>query len=94
MESLGDEKHILFAPPDAKDSSAGALLAIDETAAAEMWTAKAGPHADLTIGHEVTLAVDLTAAYFFDPDTGEAVPARRQPPTQTVQAAHKESIGV
>jgi multiple sugar transport system ATP-binding protein len=94
VESLGDEKHILFAPPDTKDSTTGALLAIDETAAAEMWTAKAGPHADLTIGRLVSLAVDLTAAYFFDPDTGEAVPARRQPPTRTVQAAHKESVGV
>jgi hypothetical protein len=54
----------------------------------------AGPHAELAVGREVTLAVDLTAAYFFDPDTGEAVPARREPPTQTLQTAHKESVGV
>jgi multiple sugar transport system ATP-binding protein len=94
VESLGDEKHILFAPPDTTDSTAGALLAIDESTAAEMWTAKAGPHAELAIGREVTLAVDLTAAHFFDPDTGEAVPARREPPTQTLQTAHKESVGV
>jgi multiple sugar transport system ATP-binding protein len=94
VESLGDEKHVLFAPPDTKGSTAGALLAIDESAAAEMWTAKAGPHADLAIGREVTLAVDLTSAYFFDPDTGAVVPARREPLTQGVQPAAKESVRV
>ncbi len=94
VESLGDEKHVLFAPPDTKNSAAGALLAIDESAAAEMWTAKAGPHTDLTIGREVTLAVDLTAAYFFDPDTGAAVPARQEPLTRSVQLAAKESVRV
>jgi hypothetical protein len=80
--------------PDQRAGTTGALLAIDETAAAEMWTAKAGPHADLMIGREVSLAVDLTAAYFFDPDTGAAVPARREPLTHSVQPAPKEDVRV
>jgi hypothetical protein len=42
-----------------------------------MWTAKAGPYADLAIGRCVTLEVELSAAYFFDPDTGDAIPAAR-----------------
>jgi multiple sugar transport system ATP-binding protein len=75
VESLGDEKHLLFVPPDHADAADGAQLATDEAAAAGLWTAKAGPHAELAIGHEVDLTVDLTAAYFFDPDTGTAVPA-------------------
>jgi hypothetical protein len=48
---------------------------MDESAAAEMRTATAGAAAELTIGHEVDLAVDLAKAYFFDLDTGAAVAA-------------------
>jgi multiple sugar transport system ATP-binding protein len=70
VESLGNEKHLLFLPPG---QDGAAPLAMDESAAAEMWTARAGAAAELTIGREVDLAVDLAKAYFFDLDTGAAV---------------------
>jgi len=73
VESLGDEKQILFNPPHRAGDTDSVPLAVDEAEAAELWTAKAPPHADLTIGREVALAVDLTAAYFFDSDTGTAI---------------------
>jgi multiple sugar transport system ATP-binding protein len=70
VESLGDEKHVLFVPPYRDEPKGAALVAADDAAAAELWTAKAAAHADLAVGTPVALAVDLDAAYFFDPDTG------------------------
>ncbi len=75
VESLGDEKHLLLPPPDRRATGSADLLATDEASAAGLWTAKAGPHAELVIGREVSLTVDLTAAYFFDVDTGAAISA-------------------
>ncbi|MEV4703025.1 sn-glycerol-3-phosphate ABC transporter ATP-binding protein UgpC [Actinoplanes sp. NPDC049316] len=79
VESLGDEKHVLFEAPAAGSSArtAGAEdvpLTVDDTAATPLWTAKVTQHVDLAIGHPVTLAADLREAYFFDPASGLAVP--------------------
>jgi len=61
VESLGDEKNVLFQPP----------FALAETAElTPMWTAKVEPAAPVRPGDEIELAVDLEQAYFFDPATG------------------------
>ncbi|MCM4084835.1 ABC transporter ATP-binding protein [Paractinoplanes hotanensis] len=78
VESLGDEKHVLFRlPANGADAAApgDVPVAVDDVAATELWTAKVGQRAQLAIGRPVPLTVDLSTAYFFDPDTGEAVPA-------------------
>jgi multiple sugar transport system ATP-binding protein len=64
VESLGDEKNVLFQPP----------FALAETAElTPMWTAKIEPAAAVRPGDEVELVVDLEQAYFFDPATGSAI---------------------
>jgi multiple sugar transport system ATP-binding protein len=84
VESLGDEKHLLFRPPDRGTSGAEELVASDEAEAEELWTAKAGPLAELVVGREVDLTIDFTAAYFFDAETGAAIPG---PPHTAAGAA-------
>ncbi|MBM2616346.1 ABC transporter ATP-binding protein [Actinoplanes sp. LDG1-06] len=86
VESLGDEKHVLFRLPSGGPDEAGpeetgpddVPVAVDEAAATELWTAKVGQRAALTIGKRVPLTVDLDQAYFFDPATGDAVAAAEQ----------------
>ena len=83
VESLGDEKHVLFtAPPAGNDETAPDLpddgpdavpVTVDDSAGTQLWTAKVTQRADLAIGRPMSLAVDLSAAYFFDPVSGEAV---------------------
>jgi multiple sugar transport system ATP-binding protein len=81
VESLGDEKHVLFpalrsdeAPASTSVTDAdGVPVAVDETAAAQLWTAKVGQRTDLAIGRPVSLAIDLSEAYFFDVVSGEAI---------------------
>jgi multiple sugar transport system ATP-binding protein len=96
VESLGNEKHLLFLPPGREETSP---VAMDESAAAETWTAKAPATADLVIGREVDLSVDLTKAYFFDPDTGTAIapgtraPGRDRTPTSDFRPAGPGSNG-
>jgi len=93
VESLGDEKHVLFEAPrtgasDASPAATGDLpVAVDDPAAAPLWTAKLSQDADVAIGRPLWLAVDLTEAYFFDPDNGQAIPAAlpSQPPAPAVQ---------
>jgi len=80
VESLGDEKHVLFEPPrtgaeTASRTAGGDLpVTVDDPAAAPLWTAKLPQDTDAAIGRPMWLAVDLTEAYFFDPDSGQAVP--------------------
>ena len=81
VESLGDEKNILFLPPfDVPDvtgqlAAAAAATGID-TALTSMWTATVTPDADVAAGHTVALDLDLTAAYLFDAATGAAIATR------------------
>ena len=76
VESLGDEKHVLFEAPAAGATTPAALdmpVTVDDSAAAQLWTAKVSQYADLAIGRPVLLSVDLSMAYFFDPETGLAI---------------------
>jgi hypothetical protein len=41
--------------------------------AASVWTARVGPWAKVFSGEVGELTVDLEKAYFFDPDTGQAI---------------------
>jgi multiple sugar transport system ATP-binding protein len=92
VESLGDEKHILFEAPGAGAAVAGTgaedvPVAVDESADTQLWTAKVRQRADLVIGRPVALAVDLGEAYFFDVQTGDAIPEERTPETVIAQVA-------
>ncbi len=80
VESLGDEKNILFLPPFevpdvTGEAAAAAVRGGPEAELVAMWTASLDADTRLAAGDEVTLAVDLDAAYFFDAATGLAVPA-------------------
>ena len=67
VESLGDERHVLF-------PALGPVPGADDSAES-LWTAKVGADCRVAIGDELTLGVDLSQAYFFDSTTGLAVPA-------------------
>jgi multiple sugar transport system ATP-binding protein len=72
VESLGSEKNILFLPPFEVPDVVGDTGT--ETELTAMWTANVDPDADISIGQEIVLGLDLAAAYFFDALTGLAVP--------------------
>ncbi|GID32311.1 ABC transporter ATP-binding protein [Paractinoplanes brasiliensis] len=77
VESLGDEKHVLFHLPQGDASPAGGSdmpVAVDESAGAQLWTAKVPQQTPVTIGDPVSLAIDLREAYFFDPGDGGTIP--------------------
>jgi multiple sugar transport system ATP-binding protein len=79
VEALGDEKNVLFVPPF------GAYAQEPEGSGADtepppMWTARLDPDAPLRSGDQVTLRMDLTVAYFFDPTTEQAIPAASPSP--------------
>jgi multiple sugar transport system ATP-binding protein len=72
VESLGDEKNVLFAPPfDQSGPTTGA--AANEPG--QMWTARLAPDAPVRFGDRIRLRMDLANAYFFDPVTQGAIPA-------------------
>jgi multiple sugar transport system ATP-binding protein len=96
VESLGDEKHVLFQalpageppkPASAPDAG-GVPVAVDETAGTQLWTAKVAQQAALAIGRPVSLAVDLSEAYFFDAESGEAIADTRH-----AEAAGMAAVG-
>jgi multiple sugar transport system ATP-binding protein len=65
VESLGDERHILFQP-------LGPLPGGVDTGS--LWTAKVDADCRVSIGDRISLGVDVGQAYFFDSTTGLAVP--------------------
>ncbi|NUT34336.1 MAG: sn-glycerol-3-phosphate ABC transporter ATP-binding protein UgpC [Hamadaea sp.] len=72
VESLGDEKNVLFLPPfEVADVVGGRPEGESDLTA--MWTARVEPDAPVFTGQEVTLRLDLEQAYFFDAETGRAV---------------------
>jgi multiple sugar transport system ATP-binding protein len=75
VESLGDEKNILFLPPfDVPDViGTGTPAAGAETELTAMWTARVAPDAPIVTGQQVTLHLDLNEIYLFDAATGLAV---------------------
>ncbi|MEV0895354.1 ABC transporter ATP-binding protein [Actinoplanes sp. NPDC049802] len=88
VEALGDEKHVLFEAPHDGGATTPAgpgdvPVAVDESSVSRLWTAKVQQHADLAIGRPVRLAIDLSAAYFFDAGDGHALP-RLDPEPATV----------
>jgi multiple sugar transport system ATP-binding protein len=101
VESLGDEKHVLFqAPRDARTrvraDLEGVPVAVEDSSGSRMWTAKVTQQADLAIGRPVRLAIDLNKAYFFDIDSGQAI-ARVGPPTNVqdrAPALRRQSAGL
>jgi multiple sugar transport system ATP-binding protein len=77
VESLGSEKNVLFAPPVTGDAriAVGAVREerVGDVLVGELWTARLGAFAPIRTGDRTTLSVDLADAYYFDPDTTEAV---------------------
>jgi multiple sugar transport system ATP-binding protein len=79
VESLGDEKNVLFLPPFEVPDVVGDPQQA-ESELRSMWTARVDPDAEIFTGQEVTLRLDLEHAYFFDTETGLALAADvRQP---------------
>jgi multiple sugar transport system ATP-binding protein len=68
VESLGDERHVLF-------QALGPVPAAQRTADTpeSLWTAKVGADCHVGVNERITLGVDLDRAYFFDAATGLAV---------------------
>jgi multiple sugar transport system ATP-binding protein len=78
VESLGDEKHLLFEAPQNRmvtPATDDVPVTVDDSSGTRLWTAKVTPRADLAIGRPIRLAIDVSAAYFFDAVTGEAIAA-------------------
>ncbi len=74
VESLGDEKHVLFLPPFAlPDVTGSATTSGVDSELTAMWTARADADADVTVGQNIKLRLDLDEAYFFDAKTGTAI---------------------
>jgi multiple sugar transport system ATP-binding protein len=72
VESLGDEKNVLFVPPfDQRGVDAG--RGDDEIA--PLWTARFDPDVAVRPADKLVLRPDLSALYFFDPVTTACVPA-------------------
>jgi multiple sugar transport system ATP-binding protein len=71
VESLGDEKNVLFLPPFEVPEVAGESRV--ETELTAMWTARVDPQERVSPGDQITLRFDLDAAYFFDAATGLAI---------------------
>jgi multiple sugar transport system ATP-binding protein len=71
VESLGDEKNLLFLPPfDVPDVANPSRTETELTA---MWTARVDPQARVLPGDKVVLRLDLDAACYFDAATGLAI---------------------
>jgi multiple sugar transport system ATP-binding protein len=73
VESLGDERNVLFVPPFPREGIASEST--DENEPDRLWTARLAPDAPVRLGDEITLRTRLHAAYFFDPATELAIPA-------------------
>jgi multiple sugar transport system ATP-binding protein len=73
VESLGDEKNILFLPPFDVPDVTGETAESGVSELTAMWTASADPRTAVGPGDRVTLVLDLAAAYFFDAETGVAI---------------------
>ena len=82
VESLGPERNVLFVPTFGTESATVDTLGNGE--AGNLWTARLDATAPVRTGDHIELTVDLTGAYFFDPETTEAVPVEpvREPVLQ------------
>src|SRR5690606_15646462 len=86
VESLGNEKHLLFlalgAPVSGVATTPSQIARADE--ADTLWTARVSPRCRISMGDEVTLGVDLAAAYFFDATTQLAIPEADPEPARVM----------
>jgi multiple sugar transport system ATP-binding protein len=57
-----------------------------------LWTARVNPHTSVRPGRTIDLAVDTSALYWFDPDSGQAIPrqAAGDQPSSVQDAAPAE----
>ena len=72
VESLGDEKNVLFGSPF---DQPGGVTAAAGTEPAQMWTVRLEPDTPVRFGDQIGLRMDLVNVYFFDPTTQDAIPA-------------------
>jgi multiple sugar transport system ATP-binding protein len=83
-EELGSEINVIF-EIDAPAVTHDATVALAQDVGADeeetvvvreghsLWTARVDPHSKVKAGSEITLAVDVSALHFFDPETGLAI---------------------
>jgi multiple sugar transport system ATP-binding protein len=83
VESLGDEKNVLFLPPFEVPDVTGETADTGVTELTAMWTANVDPDTAVVAGERLTLTLNLAAAYFFDAETGVAIDG---PPASTVES--------
>ncbi len=85
LEELGSDTHVIFpieAPRvEAEELKAAAdhedeLLIADDRA---VWNARVTSRTDASVGRRISLAVDPSALYFFDPDSGASLTATVRP---------------
>ena len=88
IEELGSDAHVFFevdAPAVVVDEAVAAedeeatLLASDKT----LFAARVDPRTRARVGDRVTLAIDPSRLYFFDPDSGESLLEKRVPAAAT-----------
>jgi len=79
VESLGDEKNVLFVPPFGAYQPYRTDAGSDAEPPA-LWTARIDPDAPVHSGDPIALRLELAAAYFFDPQTERAIPAQSPAP--------------
>jgi multiple sugar transport system ATP-binding protein len=84
VESLGDERNVLFVPPYPREGIVSESN--DEQEPDRLWTAGLAPEAPVHSGDEITLRPRLAAAYFFDPATELAIPTALRPADGLVTA--------
>jgi multiple sugar transport system ATP-binding protein len=86
VESLGDERNVLFLPPFPQDGIGDSDEA-DSGETAPLWTVRLAPDAPVSFGDTIRLRPRLLAAYFFDPETGDSIAAAAAPPSGDGTAA-------
>jgi multiple sugar transport system ATP-binding protein len=93
-EELGSEVNVIF-PIDARPVQHEVMLAkfdkqsqeADETDALtaeegqSLWTARVNPKTQARAGRTIELAVDVNQLHYFDPDSGQAIPAPHGAPS-------------
>jgi multiple sugar transport system ATP-binding protein len=89
VESLGDERNVLFVPPFPREGIASELNEDNEPD--RLWTARLAPDAPVRMGGEMTLRPQLSATYFFDPATELAIPTAAQ--TREAQKGQQRPAG-
>jgi multiple sugar transport system ATP-binding protein len=80
VESLGNEKNVLFLPPfEVPDVTGEIAAAGTDTELSAMWTASLDARTEIAPTATIELALDLAAAYFFDEATGAALDGTPRP---------------